>query len=62
MTEIIRLAPHDPIPSGPGRQVIVLHRFDEDAPKQTIDADHADRAPRRDDPADAPGRPADDAR
>lgn len=36
MTEIIRLEPHDPIPSGPGRQVVVLHRFDEDAPKLTV--------------------------
>lgn len=36
MTEITRLAPHDPLPTGPGRHVIVLHRFDEDAPKQTI--------------------------
>lgn len=36
MTEIVRLAPHDPIPSGPGRYVVVLHRFDEEAPRQTV--------------------------
>ena len=36
MIETIRLAPHDPIPSGPARHVIVLRRFDEDAPKQTV--------------------------
>lgn len=36
MTEIIRLAPHDPIPSGPPRQVVVLHRFDGDAPRETV--------------------------
>ena len=35
MTEIIRLAPHEAIPSGPERHVVVLHRFDEDAPRQT---------------------------
>jgi hypothetical protein len=36
MTEIVRLAPHDPIPSGPAKHVIVLHRFDEEAPQRTI--------------------------
>lgn len=36
MTEIVRLAPHDPIPSGPARHVVVIHRFDEDEPKRTI--------------------------
>lgn len=36
MTDIIRLEPHDPIPTGPGRHVIVLHRFDEDEPKRTV--------------------------
>ncbi|MDP9095749.1 MAG: hypothetical protein M3N26_04195 [Pseudomonadota bacterium] len=36
MTDIIRLAPHDPIPTGPGRHVVVLHRFDEDEPKKTV--------------------------
>ena len=36
MTDIVRLAPHDPIPTGPGRHVVVLHRFDEDAPKKTV--------------------------
>ena len=36
MIEIIRLAPHDPLPSGLGRHVIVLHRFDEDEPRDTV--------------------------
>jgi len=36
MTDIVRLAPHDPIPAGPARHVVVLHRFDEDAPSRTI--------------------------
>jgi hypothetical protein len=36
MTEIVRLAPHDAIPSGPARHVIVIHRFDEDVPQQTV--------------------------
>lgn len=36
MTETVRLAPHDPIPSGPAKHVVVLHRFDEDAPQRTI--------------------------
>ena len=36
MIEIIRLAPHDALPTGPGRHVIVLQRFDEDAPRQTV--------------------------
>ena len=36
MTDIVRLAPHDPIPTGPGRHVVVLHRFDEDEPKKTV--------------------------
>lgn len=36
MTEIVRLAPHDPIPSGPARHVVVIHRFDEDDPQRTI--------------------------
>lgn len=35
MTETITLAPHDPMPSGPGRHVIVLRRFREDDPAQT---------------------------
>lgn len=35
MTDIIHLAPHDPIPGGPGRQVIVLHRMAEDDPDET---------------------------
>ena len=36
MTDIVRLAPHDPIPTGPGRHVVVLQRFDEDAPNKTV--------------------------
>ena len=36
MTDIVRLEPHDPIPTGPGRHVVVLHRFDEDEPKRTV--------------------------
>lgn len=36
MTDIVRLAPHDPIPTGPGRHVVVLHRFDEEEPKKTV--------------------------
>lgn len=34
--EVVRLAPHDPIPSGPAKHVIVLHRFDEDEPRETV--------------------------
>ncbi len=36
MTKIIRLAPHDPIPASPARHVVVLHRFDEEAPRETV--------------------------
>lgn len=36
MTDIVRLAPHDPLPTGPGRHVVVLHRFDEEEPKKTV--------------------------
>lgn len=36
MTDIIRLEPHDPIPTGPGRHVVVLRRFDEEEPKKTV--------------------------
>jgi hypothetical protein len=36
MAEIVRLAPHDPIPSGPVRHVVVLHRFDEEVPSRTV--------------------------
>lgn len=36
MTEIITLAPHDAIPTGPGRHVVVLHRMDEDQPQTTV--------------------------
>ena len=32
MVEITKLAAHDAMPSGPGRQVVVLRRFDEDSP------------------------------
>lgn len=35
MTETTMLAPHDPMPSGPGRHVVVLRRFREDEPSQT---------------------------
>ena len=35
MTDTITLAPHDPMPSGPGRHVVVLRRFREDDPAQT---------------------------
>ncbi len=36
MTEIVHLAPHEPIPSGPERNVIVLHRFEEERPEGTV--------------------------
>ena len=36
MTEIITLAPHDAIPTGPARRVVVLHRMDEDQPRTTV--------------------------
>jgi hypothetical protein len=36
MIEIVRLAPHDELPTGPTKNVIVLHRFDEDAPRETV--------------------------
>ena len=36
MVEITSLAPHDPMPEGPGRRVIVLQRFDEDDPGETV--------------------------
>ncbi len=36
MTDVVRLAPHDPIPTGPGKHVIVLHRFDEEEPTKTV--------------------------
>ena len=35
MTEIRRLAPHDPVPEG-GRHVVVLRRFDEDNPRRIM--------------------------
>ncbi len=31
----ITLAPHDPLPEGPERRVVLLRRFDEDAPGTT---------------------------
>ena len=33
--DIIRLDPHDPLPEGPARRVVVLRRFDEDSPRAT---------------------------
>ena len=36
MPEIVHLGPHDAIPSGPGRHVVVLHRFMEDDPDATV--------------------------
>lgn len=36
MTEIVKLAPHDPLPAGPARHVTVLHRFDEENPQRTV--------------------------
>lgn len=36
MIETIHLAPHDPMPAGPGRTVVVLRRFEEDDPDQTV--------------------------
>ncbi len=35
MVKINTLSPHDPMPSGPDRQVVVLRRFEEDSPGQT---------------------------
>lgn len=32
MIEITTLSAHDPMPTGPGRQVVVLRRFEEDTP------------------------------
>ena len=32
MIQTVTLAPHDPMPDGPGRQVVVLRRFEEDDP------------------------------
>ena len=34
--EVQRLQPHDPLPDGPGRHVIVLHRFEEERPNETV--------------------------
>ena len=36
MVETKNLAPHDPMPEGRGRRVIVLQRFDEDEPSTTV--------------------------
>ncbi len=35
MIEITTLAPHEPIPAGPDRHVVVLRRFEEDDPNAT---------------------------
>ena len=35
MVKINTLSPHDPMPSGPNRQVVVLRRFEEDNPGRT---------------------------
>jgi hypothetical protein len=34
MAEVKILAPHDPLPEG--HSIVVMHRFDEDAPRQTM--------------------------
>jgi len=56
--EIVRLAPHDPIPAGPAKHVIVLHRFDEDTPQRTVTSitltGHPDETTR---PAHPDGKP-----
>jgi hypothetical protein len=36
MAEIRRLDPHDPLPEGPGKHLIVLRRFQEDDPGRTL--------------------------
>ena len=36
MAGLTILAPHDPLPDGPGRRVLVLQRFDEDNPRDTV--------------------------
>ena len=36
MVKIVTLEPHDPLPDGPGRRVLVLVRFDEDNPRETV--------------------------
>ncbi len=35
MIQVTTLAPHDPMPSGPQRHVVVLRRFEEDDPART---------------------------
>ncbi len=35
MIETVHLAPHDAMPAGPGRTVVVLRRFEEDDPDRT---------------------------
>ena len=34
--EVRQLQPHDALPDGPGRHVIVLHRFEEERPNETV--------------------------
>ena len=34
--DIRRLAPHDPLPDGHARRVVLLRRFDEDRPRDTV--------------------------
>ena len=36
MIEIRRMDPHDPVPEGPGGNLTVLRRFDEDEPRRTM--------------------------
>ena len=36
MAAIRRLDPHDPLPDGPARRVVVLRRFDEDEPGRIV--------------------------
>lgn len=36
MAEIRRLDPHDPLPEGLGRHVVVFNHFDEDDPRRTV--------------------------
>ena len=36
MAEIRRLDPHDPLPDGPGKHLVVLRRFEEDDPGRRL--------------------------
>ena len=36
MPSLTQLAPHDPMPEGAARRVVLLQRFDEDDPRQTV--------------------------